>query len=58
MDNISYAVPASSPLPRTSFEILSGFSSTSLCDLDDPIEDTIPSPTLAKIVSSPAPPTS
>ena len=58
IDNISKAVPASRPLSRTNFDILSGFSKTSLCDLADPIDVTIPSPTLAKIVSSPAPPTS
>ena len=36
----------------------SGFSSTVLCDVDEPIDDTIPSPTRASTVSSPAPPTS
>ena len=53
-----YGQPFSKPLSRTNFDILSGCSKTSLCDLADPIDVTIPSPTLAKIESSPAPPTS
>ena len=58
IERMSNAVPASSPLPKTSLDILSGFSSTSLCDLADPTQVTIPYPTLANMVSSPAPPTS
>ena len=57
IDRISKAVPASKPLRSTSLEIESGFSNTDLWFSDDPIEDTIPSPTRAKMVSSPAPPT-
>ena len=57
MERISKAVPESSPFWRTVFEIASGFSSTSLCDCADPMVDTIPSPTRARMVSSPAPPT-
>ena len=57
IDKISKAVPESNPLFNTTFEIESGFSKTSLCEAAEPIEDTIPSPTRAKIVSSPAPPT-
>ena len=58
IDKISNAVPASRPLSRIVLEILSGFSNTTVCDSDDPIVDTIPSPTRAITVSSPAPPTS
>ena len=36
----------------------SGFSSTALCEAAEPIVLTMPSPTRARIVSSPAPPTS
>ena len=54
---ISNAVPASKPLLSTSLEMLSGFSSTILWLSEEPIEETIPSPTRARIVSSPAPPT-
>ena len=57
IDKISNAVPLSNPRANTTFEIESGFSSTALCDDAEPIEETTPSPTLAKIVSSPAPPT-
>ena len=57
MERISKAVPASSPLRSTNFEMESGFSNTVLWLSDEPMEDTIPSPTRAKIVSSPAPPT-
>jgi len=57
IERISNAVPASNPLANTTFEILSGFSRTSLCDLLEPIVETIPSPTLARIVASVAPPT-
>ncbi len=55
---ISNAVPESNPFANTTFEILSGFSSTSLYDKLEPIVETIPSPTRAKIVDSFAPPTS
>ena len=58
IERISKAVPASRPLASTTLEIESGCSSTSLCDSDAPILDTIPSPTRARTVSSPAPPTS
>ena len=58
MERISYAVPASRPLVSTSLEMLSGFSNTLLWLSDEPIEDTMPSPTRARMVSSPAPPTS
>ncbi len=57
IDRISNAVPASSPFARTVFEMLSGFSSTALWLAAEPIVLTIPSPTRARIVSSPAPPT-
>ncbi len=58
MERISNAVPASSPLASTALEIMSGFSSTFLWDSAEPMVLTIPSPTRARIVSSPAPPTS
>ena len=58
IERISNAVPASSPLPNIFFDILSGFSNTSLWLAELPTVVTIPSPTLAIIVSSPAPPTS
>ena len=58
MERISKAVPESSPLASTVLEILSGFSSTALCEAAEPIVETMPSPTRAMIVSSPAPPTS
>ena len=58
MERISYAVPESSPLLSTTLEMWSGFSSTSLWLADEPMELTMPSPTRAMIVSSPAPPTS
>ena len=58
MDRISNAVPESSPFSNTNREMVSGFSSTSLWELAEPMDVTIPSPTRAKIVSSPAPPTS
>ena len=57
MERISKAVPESRPLESTFLEMLSGFSNTSLCELAEPIEETIPSPTRASMVSSPAPPT-
>ena len=57
IERISKAVPESSPLARTVFEIASGFSRTSLWEFAEPMEETIPSPTRARIVSSPAPPT-
>ncbi len=58
IERISNAVPASSPLLSTIREILSGFSNTTLCVSAEPMVVTIPSPTRARIVSSPAPPTS
>ena len=58
MERISKAVPASSPFRSTSLEMLSGFSSTCSCESADPMLDTMPSPTRARMVSSPAPPTS
>ena len=57
MDRISYAVPASKPLDSTVREIRSGFSSTCLCVSAEPTVVTMPSPTRAITVSSPAPPT-
>ena len=57
MERISKAVPASKPLRRTSLEIESGFSRTVLWLSDEPMDETMPSPTRARIVSSPAPPT-
>lgn len=57
IERISKAVPESSPLSKTVLEIESGFSKTFLCDSADPTVVTIPSPTLARTVSSPAPPT-
>ena len=45
-------------ITNTTFEIISGFSSTFLCDADEPMVVTIPSPTRAIMVSSVAPPTS
>ena len=58
MDKISNAVPASKPLFKTVREIKSGFSSTALWESDEPTVVTMPSPTRAITVSSPAPPTS
>ncbi len=58
IERISNAVPASRPFSSTTREIESGFSSTILCDAAEPIDETIPSPTRASTVSSPAPPTS
>ena len=58
MDRISNAVPLSRPFARTVLEIRSGFSSTALWLWEEPTVVTIPSPTLAMMVSSPAPPTS
>ncbi len=57
MDKISNAVPASRPLPNTVREMRSGFSNTSVCSSEEPTVVTIPSPTRAIIVASPAPPT-
>ena len=57
IESISNAVPESNPFFRTNLDIESGFSNTDLWDSDEPMEETIPSPTRAKIVSSPAPPT-
>ena len=56
METISKAVFESSRRVSTVFEITSGFSRTSLCVSDEPIAETIPSPTRAMIVSSVAPP--
>ena len=58
MERISNAVPESSPFFNTSLDMESGFSRTCLWDSDEPMDDTIPSPTRANMVSSPAPPTS
>ncbi len=58
MESISNAVPVSKPFERTSFDMESGFSKTSACVRAEPIAVTIPSPTRARMVSSPAPPTS
>jgi len=58
IDNISKAVPESKPLLSTVLDMLSGFSNTSAWAAEEPTVVTIPSPTLAIIVSSPAPPTS
>ena len=58
IDRISNAVPLSRPFARTVLEIRSGFSSTALWLLEEPTVVTIPSPTRAMMVSSPAPPTS
>ena len=44
------------PAGSTALEMRSGFSSTSMCDLAEPIALTMPSPTRAMIVSSVAPP--
>ena len=57
MDKISKAVPASKPLFNTVREIWSGFSNTSVCSSEEPTVVTIPSPTRAMMVASPAPPT-
>ena len=57
MERISKAVPESRPLPRTVLEIWSGFSRTSVCFSEEPTVVTIPSPTRAIMVASPAPPT-
>ncbi len=53
----SKAVPASRPLAKTVREIRSGFSSTALWLSAEPTVVTMPSPTRAMMVSSPAPPT-
>ena len=58
MDRISKAVPASRPLVSTTLEIDSGLSSTSAWLSAEPMDETMPSPTRASTVSSPAPPTS
>ena len=55
IERISYAVETSKPLFKTVFEIMSGFSKTSVWVKAEPTVVTIPSPTRAKIVSSPAP---
>ncbi len=52
MDKISNAVPLSNPLSRTVLEIRSGFSKTLLWSCAEPTVVTMPSPTLAIIVSS------
>ena len=56
MERISKAVPASNPFSSMVCEISSGFSSTFYGFLAEPMVETIPSPTRAIIVSSPAPP--
>jgi hypothetical protein len=48
MDKISNAVPASSPLANTVFEMASGFSSTAAWLTAEPMVDTMPSPTRRK----------
>ncbi len=58
IDTISKAVCESSRRASTALEIRSGFSSTSVCESDEPMALTIPSPTRAMIVSSVAPPMS
>ena len=58
MERISKAVFESRPLARTALDILSGFSSTALCESEEPMALTMPSPTRATMVSSVAPPTS
>ena len=57
IDKISNAVPLFKPFSSTVLEIESGFSKTASYVSLDPIALTIPSPTLAIIVSSVAPPT-
>ena len=57
MDRISNAVPASRPFASTVLEMASGFSITSRCVLAEPMVVTMPSPTRASTVCSPAPPT-
>ena len=57
MDKISNAVPESSPFRKIVCEIASGFSKTTECVAAEPTVVTIPSPTRAIIVGSPAPPT-
>jgi len=57
METISNAVPASRPRASTVLEMSSGFSSTRAWVSLLPIVLTMPSPTRAMIVSSPAPPT-
>ena len=52
IERISNAVPLSRPLRSTSFDMLSGFSSTCLWLSDEPMLDTMPSPTRASTVSS------
>ena len=48
IERISYAVPESRPLSKTTLEIESGFSRTALWVAAEPIVVTIPSPTLAR----------
>ena len=50
-------MPLSRPLLSTVWLIRSGFSSTALCVSEEPMVVTMPSPTRAIMVSSPAPPT-
>ena len=57
IERISNAVPESRPRSSTTFEMRSGFSSTSMWFVDEPMVVTMPSPTRATIVSSVAPPT-
>ena len=56
-DRISKEVPESTPFSKTRREMESGFSRTSLYELAEPTEVTMPSPTRAMTVSSVAPPT-
>ena len=57
IERISKAVPLFSPFSSTVLDIESGFSKTASYVSLEPIALTIPSPTLAIIVSSVAPPT-
>ena len=57
-DSISQTILRKGLDAGTAYEILSGFSRTTVCDSEEPIVETIPSPTRAITVSSPAPPTS
>ena len=55
-ETISKAVPASRPQLITCLVIKSGLFNTTECFSHEPMAETMPSPTLARIVSSPAPP--
>ena len=56
IETISKAVCESSRRASTALEMRSGFSSTCVCESDEPMALTMPSPTRAMIVSSVAPP--